>query len=105
MKEAAYAKDESKFVKWGKCSQKRFGCSKVYAVCAAAAQADCSTDPTCRAFTVKKLSGSNYLKYTDSDCVAKNTYDDIHWDLYLPTQAVLPIMFGLFLFGFGWVSF
>jgi len=81
-KAAAYTKHGGKFVKWGKCSQKQRGCSKVYAVCAAAAQADCSADSSCRALAVKKLGGHVYIKYTDSGCVAENTYDDRHWDMY-----------------------
>jgi len=108
-KVAAYAKGESKFVKWRKCKfggwpgarrargkccfgKCKFKCSKVYAVCAAEAQASCSADATCRAVAVKKTAGRYngghyYLKYTDSICVAKNTYANKHWDMYLPTQA------------------
>merc|ERR1719453_1746746 len=91
-KASAYNKAASKFVKWGKCKQRRFGCSKIYARCAAAAEADCIADPSCRAFTVKKLGGFVYLKYTDANCVTANTYDDRHWDLYTPVQAPAPTM-------------
>ena len=52
---AEYTRDDSKFVKWGKCPQKLLGCSELYAVCAAAAQADCSADPSCSAFSVKRV--------------------------------------------------